>query len=83
MEWVMPSGYDFHLLECGTFNICISTRAQKDIQYGRACKWNVFMQFPRYNYGYVQVNREYVGTLDEAKLYAESILHEIKEGIPV
>ena len=39
------------------------------------------MWFHNVNYGYVQIKRDFVGRLDDAKQYAENYLRELKDSI--
>lgn len=82
MEWTMPHSYDHHFIDCNSLTLNISTRAKKDIEHGRVCNWNIFLWIKDVNYGYVQINNKFEGTLDEAKQYAESYLRKLKEDIP-
>lgn len=83
MKWVMPRSYYHHCVDCESLTLNISTRTRKGIENGRACNWNVYMQIKNVNYGYVQINNRFFGTLDEAKQYAENYLSKLKEDIPV
>jgi hypothetical protein len=74
------SWYHFN---CGNLELCIATRAKKDIENGRVCKWNIYMMFNDCHYSYVQINNEFSGTVDEAKQYAENYLKNLKEDIPL
>ena len=71
----------FHMIERRYFRLCISTRTKKGVYEGRVCMWNVFINFYLWNYGYVQINNAFVGTLEEAKQYAENELNKIKEDL--
>jgi hypothetical protein len=82
MEWIMPHSYDYHCIDCDSLTLNISTRTKKDIEHGRICNWNVYMWIKNVNYGYVQINNQFIGTLDDAKQYAEQQLRKFKEGIP-
>lgn len=64
-------------------SLFISTRTKKDVLNGRICTWNIYINFHHLNYGYVQIDNDFAGTIDQAKQYAENKLREIKEGIPV
>lgn len=65
------------------FKLFISTRTKKDVLNGRMCTWHIYINFHHLHYGYVQIDNDFVGTIDQAKQYAEIKLREIKEGIPV
>ena len=82
MNWFMPHGYDYHYIDCESLTLNISTRAKKDIENDRVCSWNVYLWLRYVNYGYVQINNKFIGTLDEAKQYAENYLRKLKEDIP-
>ena len=71
----------YHRLRGDCVTMGISTRTKKDILNGRICTWNIFMQFHHCNYGYVQINNNFTGTIDEAKQYAENYLRNLKESI--
>lgn len=64
-------------------SLFISTRTKKDVLNGRVCTWHIYVHFHNFRYGYVQINNEFVGTLDQARQYAEEKLREIKEDISV
>ena len=81
--WTHSLNHNFHNLICGNLSLCISTRAKKDIENGKVCKWIVSMVFNDCHYSYVQINREFTGTVDEAKQYAENYLRNLKESIPL
>lgn len=83
MEWTMPYNYDYHCIDCDSLTMNISTRAKKGIEDGRVCNWNVYLWIKNVNYGYVQINNQFTGTLDEAKQYAENYLRNLKEGMPL
>jgi hypothetical protein len=63
--------------------IFILTRAKKDVLAGRECSWHIYINFSQLHYGYVQIDNAFIGTIDQAKQYAESKLKEIKESIPL
>ena len=63
-------------------SVFVSTRTKKDVLNGRVCSWNIYMNFHHFHYGYVQIDNEFVGTLEQAKQYAEEKLRAIKEDIP-
>ena len=69
----------YHCIKRNRYTLGISTRTKKGIYAGRVCTWNVFIIFHFWHYGYVQINNEFVGTLDEAKQYAENELNKLKE----
>lgn len=71
----------YHRLRGDYVTMGISTRTRKDILKGRVCTWNIFMQFHNCNYGYVQINNNFVGTIDEAKQFADNYLRNLKESI--
>lgn len=71
----------YHRLRGDCISLGISTRSKKDISNGRICIWNIFMQVHNVNYGYVQINNNFTGTIDEAKQYAENYLRNLKESI--
>lgn len=77
--YVNDPGY--YVLKGDYINLNISTRAKKGILEGRICSWNIFMQMHHCNYGYVQINNAFMGTIDEAKRYAEDYLRNLKESI--
>ena len=64
-------------------SLFITTKAKKDILSGRVCSWHIYMNFHHFHYGYVQIDNAFIGTITEAKQYAEEQLRTIKEGIPV
>lgn len=82
MKWIMPHSYDHHCVDCDSLTMNISTRARKGIEDGRVCNWNIYMRIRNVNYGYVQINNQFSGTLNEAKQYAENYLRKLKEDIP-
>ena len=71
----------FHYIERNHFRLGVSTRAKNGILEGRVCSWNVTIYFHHFHYGYVQVDNDFIGTIDQAKQYAEEKLKEIKESI--
>jgi hypothetical protein len=73
----------YHRLRGDCVTMGISTRTKKDILNGRICTWNIFMQFHHCNYGYVQINNNFTGTIDEAKQFAENYLRNLKESIVI
>lgn len=73
----------FYQIKGRYFDMNISTRTKKGIEAGRVCTWNIYMWFHNVNYGYVQIKRDFVGRLDDAKQYAENYLRELKESIPL
>lgn len=73
----------YHRLRGDYVTIGISTRTKKGIFEGRVCTWNIFMQFHNCNYGYVQINNNFTGTIDEAKQYAENYLRNLKESVVI
>ena len=81
--WTHSLNHDFHNLICGNLSLCISTRAKKDIQNGRVCNWMVYMIFNDCHYSYVQIKRDFSGTVDEVRQYAENYLRNLKESIPL
>ena len=82
MEWIMPYAYYDHYVDCESLTLTISTRTRKGIESGRVCNWHIYMRIKGVNYGYVQINNKFTGTLDEAKQYAEQYLKKLKEDIP-
>ena len=64
-------------------SICISTRTKKDVLNGRVCSWHIYMNFANFHYGYVQIANDFIGTITQAKQYAEEQLKTIKESIPL
>lgn len=64
-------------------SVFISTRTKKDVLNGRVCSWNIYMNFHHLHYGYVRIDNDFIGTIDQAKQYAEEKLKEIKESIPL
>ena len=82
MEWIMPYNYNHHYVECNSLTLNISTRTRKGIENGRSCNWNIYLWIKNVKYGYVQINNQFTGTLDEAKQYAENYLGKLKEDIP-
>ena len=64
-------------------SLFISTRTKKDVLNGRVCSWHIYINFHHFHYGYVQVDNDFIGTIDQAKQYAEEKLKEIKESIPL
>lgn len=83
MEWIMPHSYDHHCVQCESLTLNISTRAKKDIENGRICNWNIYLWLRGVNYGYVQIDNNFSGTLEQAKCFAEDYLRKLKEDIPV
>ena len=73
----------YHRLRGDCVTMGISTRTKKDILNGRICTWSIFMQFYNCNYGYVQINNNFTGTIDEAKQFAENYLRNLKESIVI
>ena len=73
----------FHYIERNHFRLGVSTRAKNGILEGRVCSWNVTIYFHHWNYGYVQINNAFVGTLNEAKQYAENELRNLKEDMEI
>lgn len=73
----------YHYIPCECLDLCIATRTKKDIGMGRVCTWNICMVLRNVNYGYVQIKRNFIGTVDEAKQYAENYLSKLKESIPL
>lgn len=82
--WQQPIENDagFHCVERAHFRLCISTRAKKGVLDGRSCSWNIYLNFYHWNYGYVQISNAFVGTIDEAKRFAEGELNKLREDIP-
>lgn len=72
--WINSNIMDFCHLTCGNVELCISTRTKKGIEHGRICTWNVYMMFNDCHHSYVQINNAFIGTLAEAKQYAENYL---------
>lgn len=64
-------------------SLFISTRAKKDVLDGRICTWHIYINFHHLHYGYVQIDNDFTGTINQAKQYAEIKLREIKEAIPL
>jgi hypothetical protein len=62
----------YHRLQGDYVIMGILTRTKKDILKGRVCTWNIFMHFRNCNYGYVQINKAFSGTVDKAKQYANT-----------
>ena len=81
--WRHCTDPSFYHLTCGDMELCISTRTKKDIEHGRVCTWNIYMMFNDCHYSYTQINNAYIGTVDEAKQYAENYLRKLKESIPL
>ena len=73
----------YHRLRGDYVTMGISTRVKKDILKGRVCTWNIFMQFRNCNYGYVLINYNFTGTIDDAKQFAENYLRNLKESIVI
>lgn len=71
----------YYVLKGDYINLNISTRSRKGILEGRICNWNIFMQVHHGHYGYVQIDKAFSGTIDEAKQYAENYLRNLKESI--
>lgn len=75
--------WSFHYIPSECVDICISTRTKKDIETGRVCTWNIYLMFRNVSYGYVQVKRDFVGTVDDAKDFIEQYVKKMKEGMPI